>query len=160
MGATNLVALGRGATFYAGDLLGGDIFRGDLQRGTIERFIDAPPGRWAVVTSGVRAVAEHRLRHVGLPVPPVMVCADEVTHGKPHPDVFLEAARRLGVEPAKCLVFEDSLIGVQAACAAGMKSFAVPSSNHQAIAERATRTFSSLCDVTADLVRRTLLGTA
>ena len=44
-----------------------------------------PPERWAVVTSGVRAVAEHRLRHVGLPVPPIMVCADEVAHGKPHP---------------------------------------------------------------------------
>jgi sugar lactone lactonase YvrE len=42
------VAVGRGSTFYAGDLFGGDIFRGDLQRGTVEPFIDAPPGRMAV----------------------------------------------------------------------------------------------------------------
>ena len=42
------IAVGRGATFYAGELFGGDIFRGDLQRGTAELFIDAPPGRMAV----------------------------------------------------------------------------------------------------------------
>ena len=42
------VAIGRGSTFYAGELFGGDIFRGDLQRGTAERFIDAPPGQMAL----------------------------------------------------------------------------------------------------------------
>jgi sugar lactone lactonase YvrE len=42
------VAIGRGSTFYAGELFGGDIFRGDLQRGTAELFIDAPPGRMAL----------------------------------------------------------------------------------------------------------------
>ena len=48
-GATSAegIAVGRGSTFYAGDLFGGDIFRGDLQRGTVERFIDAPPGQMA-----------------------------------------------------------------------------------------------------------------
>ena len=49
-GATSAegIAVGRGSTFYAGDLFGGDIFRGDLQRGTVEPFIDAPPGQMAV----------------------------------------------------------------------------------------------------------------
>jgi sugar lactone lactonase YvrE len=42
------VTVGRGSTFYAGELFGGDIFRGDLQRGTVERIIDAPPGQMAV----------------------------------------------------------------------------------------------------------------
>ena len=42
------IAVGRGATFYAGELFGGDIFRGDLQRGTVERLVDAPDGRMAV----------------------------------------------------------------------------------------------------------------
>jgi sugar lactone lactonase YvrE len=42
------IAVGRGATFYAGDLFGGDIFRGDLQRGTVERLVDAPNGQMAV----------------------------------------------------------------------------------------------------------------
>ena len=55
-----------------------------------------PPDSWAVVTSGDRAVAEHRLRHVGLPIPAVMVCGDEVTRGRPDPEGYLAAASRLG----------------------------------------------------------------
>jgi sugar-phosphatase len=86
---------------------------------------DLPPTRWAVVTSGARAVAEHRLRHVGLPVPPVLVCADEVVHGKPHPEGYLTAAARLGVSPAVCLVVEDAPAGLAAAHAAGMRALAV-----------------------------------
>jgi sugar lactone lactonase YvrE len=46
--STEGIAVGRGATFYAGELFGGDIFRGDLQRGTVERFIDAPSGQMAL----------------------------------------------------------------------------------------------------------------
>jgi sugar lactone lactonase YvrE len=42
------IAVGRGSTFYAGDLFGGDIYRGDLQRGTVERFINTPPGQMSV----------------------------------------------------------------------------------------------------------------
>ena len=58
----------------------------------------------------------------------IAVSSDEVEHGKPAPDVYLEAARRLGVEPARCLVVEDSLNGVLAARAAGMVVVLVP--NH------------------------------
>lgn len=47
----------------------------------------------------------------------------EVARGKPHPDLFLYAARRLGVDPARCAVIEDSLPGVEAAVAAGMRAF-------------------------------------
>ncbi|MHB9035569.1 MAG: HAD family hydrolase [Armatimonadota bacterium] len=50
----------------------------------------------------------------------VIVSIDDVTRGKPHPDLFLEAAARLGVDPADCVVFEDSDIGIQAAERAGM----------------------------------------
>lgn len=52
---------------------------------------------------------------------PVIVTCEDVEHGKPAPDVFLEAARRMGVDPAKCVVFEDADLGVQAGHAAGMK---------------------------------------
>jgi sugar lactone lactonase YvrE len=55
------IAAGRGATFYAGDLIRGDIFRGDLQRGTAELFIDAPMGRMAV---GMAADVAHDLLFV------------------------------------------------------------------------------------------------
>ncbi len=51
---------------------------------------------------------------------PVVVRSDEVPQGKPHPDVFVEAARRIGVPAGECLAFEDAPMGVIAACAAGM----------------------------------------
>jgi HAD superfamily hydrolase (TIGR01509 family) len=55
-----------------------------------------------------------------------VVSADEVAHGKPAPDVFLEAARRLGASPAGCVVLEDAAPGAAAAHAAGMRCIAVP----------------------------------
>ncbi|MFE5029046.1 HAD family hydrolase [Streptomyces sp. NPDC056656] len=56
----------------------------------------------------------------------IYVSADEVAHGKPAPDVFLEAARRLGAMPAHCTVMEDAIPGAAAAYAAGMRCIAVP----------------------------------
>ncbi|MFD4239147.1 HAD family hydrolase [Streptomyces sp. NPDC058542] len=57
---------------------------------------------------------------------PLYVSAEEVAHGKPEPDVFLETARRTGAEPADCVVLEDAPPGAAAAHAAGMRCFAVP----------------------------------
>lgn len=80
---------------------------------------------WAVVTSGSKRIAGPRLG--ALPVtPPVVVTADDVTHGKPDPEPFLVAAQRLGVgDAARCVVVEDAPAGLQAAGAAGMRSIAV-----------------------------------
>ncbi|MFE5818765.1 HAD family hydrolase [Streptomyces sp. NPDC056479] len=61
-----------------------------------------------------------------------VVSADEVAHGKPAPDVFLEAARRLGAAPADCVVVEDAVPGAAAAHAAGMGCIAVPYVSAQA----------------------------
>jgi sugar-phosphatase len=80
-----------------------------------------PAGSWAVVTSGVRAVALARLRASGLPEPPLLVAADDIARGKPDPEGYLTAAARLGRAPADCLVFEDAPAGVAAARAAGMR---------------------------------------
>jgi beta-phosphoglucomutase-like phosphatase (HAD superfamily) len=55
-----------------------------------------------------------------------VVTRDDVARGKPYPDLFLEAARRLGVPPARCLAFEDSYNGVRAAAAAGVPVVMVP----------------------------------
>lgn len=59
----------------------------------------------------------------------VVVSSDEVEHGKPAPDVYLEAARRLGIEPSACLVVEDSRNGVLAARGAGMRVVLVPNAS-------------------------------
>ena len=55
-----------------------------------------------------------------------IICAEDYRQGKPHPDPFLTAAQRLGVAPEKCLVFEDTHTGIEAACAAGMQWVLVP----------------------------------
>jgi mannitol-1-/sugar-/sorbitol-6-phosphatase len=86
-----------------------------------------PPAAWAVVTSGVRAVAEHRLRFVGLPMPPVMVCAEDVARGKPDPEGYLAAAARCGTPPGDCVVIDDAPAGLDAARDAGMRAIAVAS---------------------------------
>ena len=86
-------------------------------------------GRWpsALASSSHREVIDATLLATGLAdVFRVVVSSDEVAHGKPAPDVFLEAARRLGAEPSMTLVVEDSLNGVKAARAAGMTVALVP----------------------------------
>ncbi len=55
----------------------------------------------------------------------VLVGSEDVTHGKPHPEVYLVAAERLGVEPESCVAFEDSIAGVEAVRRAGMKCIVV-----------------------------------
>lgn len=77
-----------------------------------------PAGAWAVVTSGRRELALARLAATGLPVPSVLVTADDVRRGKPDPEGYLAAAARLGVQPAVAIVLEDSPDGIQAARAA------------------------------------------
>ena len=81
----------------------------------------------AVASSAARAVIEARLQALDvLPLFEAVVSGAEVPRGKPEPDVFLEAARRLVVTPARCLVVEDSRNGLRAARAAGMMCAVVP----------------------------------
>jgi len=90
------------------------------------RLLDAlPVGSWAVATSGTRPVATERLRRAGLPIPGVLICAEDVVRSKPCPDVYLLAAAGLGVGPTECLVVEDAPAGIEAARAAGMKVIAL-----------------------------------
>lgn len=78
-----------------------------------------PPDRWAVVTSALHHLAANRLAAVGLPTPRVLVGAEDVATGKPAPDGYRQAARALGVDPARTVVVEDAPAGAQAARAAG-----------------------------------------
>jgi len=93
----------------------------------MELVTGLPADRWAVVTSGARAVARARLASTGLPRPWVLVTAEDVERGKPAPDCYLLAAGRLGVQPAGCVVFEDAPAGVRAGLAAGMRCIGVGS---------------------------------
>jgi sugar-phosphatase len=88
--------------------------------GALRLLTALPSGTWAVATSGIRPVATSRLRRAGLPIPPIVVCAEDVTRGKPSPDAYLLAARSLGCAPEQVLVVEDAPAGIQAARTAGM----------------------------------------
>lgn len=78
---------------------------------------------FAIVSGGARAAVSATLTTLGLLDRfELMVCAEDYAKPKPDPDAFLTAARRLGVAPESCLVFEDSEMGIQAATAAGMAS--------------------------------------
>lgn len=81
-----------------------------------------PAGRWAVVTSAGPGLVSRRLAAAGLPVPEVLITASDVTTGKPDPEGYLLAAKRLGVAPQRCIVFEDTFAGHEAARRAGMRS--------------------------------------
>jgi HAD superfamily hydrolase (TIGR01549 family) len=76
----------------------------------------------AVASGGHRHMVELTLRHIGiLDWFPVLVAAEDTDRHKPEPDVFLEAARRLGVPPEVCTVYEDTDLGIEAARRAGMR---------------------------------------
>ena len=60
-----------------------------------------------------------------------LVSAEGEAHGKPHPAVYLAAAKRLGLEPGQCIAFEDSVFGLQSAKAAGMHCVAVPEAHNR-----------------------------
>lgn len=106
----------------------------------------------AIATSSQKSgVALKRKRHEESLFSPMsaIVCGDDpaVGHGKPAPDIYLEAARRLGVPPEDCLVFEDSLMGVQAGRAAGCQVVAIPDSRFNS---KELATFQAEADVVLD----------
>jgi HAD superfamily hydrolase (TIGR01549 family) len=80
----------------------------------------------AVASGGHRDMVELTLRQIGVfDWFPVVVTAEDTTRHKPEPDVFLEAARRLGAPPATCTVYEDTDLGMEAARRAGMHAIDV-----------------------------------
>jgi sugar-phosphatase len=108
--------------------------------GAAELARTLPPERWGIVTSGSRPVATLRLGTAGLAAPRVFITADDVRRGKPDPEGYLAAARRLDVPPADCVVIEDSPTGVAAGRAAGMRVVAVPTTYRaEALAEADVR---------------------
>lgn len=93
--------------------------------GALELIRSLPERSWAIVTSGSYVLASTRLRTVGLPIPQAFVTAEEVQHGKPHPEGYMKAAALLGWEPRYCVVIEDAPAGIEAAHAAGCRVIGV-----------------------------------
>ena len=118
-----------------------ELYTGFAQRGTlavpgvsafVATLVDQRVPR-AVGTSASRWDVDSLLRSLGLRRHfDVIVTADDVRFGKPDPQVYLEAARRLGAPPSECLVFEDSLVGVVAARRADMRAVGVTTAHTDA----------------------------
>ncbi len=84
------------------------------------RFLNAlPRDRWGIVTSAPIELARRRMAAAGIPTPTMIVSGEEVSSGKPSPECYLLGASRLGVDPARCLIFEDAVAGILAGEAAG-----------------------------------------
>ena len=119
--------------------------------GALECVDVARQGPWAVVTSGRRNLASARLAAAGLPVPEVLVTADDVINGKPDPEPYERACRQLAIPAAKCLVIEDSPAGIQAAKRAGMTVLAVTTTHGASSLCHADHVFPTLHEVTRHL---------
>jgi len=101
----------------------------DLKKGAISLLnkLDQLSIPLALATSTIRVVAESLLEKTGLATYfAAAVFGDQVERGKPCPDIFLEAASRLSIEPELCLVFEDSESGIRGAFEAGMRTILIP----------------------------------
>ncbi|WP_058235549.1 HAD-IA family hydrolase [Devriesea agamarum] len=106
---------------------------------------------WTIVTSCTTPLFQARWGATGLPVPAHTVTVDQVLVGKPEPDPYLEGARRLGVDPADCLVLEDAVGGLLSARAAGAQAIAVSHTSQVHDLRRLARTVvSSLADLTVN----------
>ena len=112
--------------------------------------------RKAVATGTDRKRALARLQRAGvLERFEVVTAHDEVPHGKPAPDIFLETARRMNLAPADCLVLEDAEVGIQSALAAGMRAIQIPDIQmpSEALLRSGCMIFSSLSELCRNLTK-------
>jgi sugar-phosphatase len=113
------------------------------------------PDRRAAVTSGSSALMRARLASAGLPVPDVLVSAEDVEAGKPDPEGYLKAAAALGRDIGRCLVIEDAPAGIAAGRAAGARVLAVATSHS---ASELASADGVVADLTACIVEQTTDG--
>lgn len=125
--------------------------------GARELLSSLPLSRWAIVTSGSPRVANARLDYARLPRPQVFVTADDVKAGKPAPDAYLLAAKRLQVAPSDCVVVEDAPAGIRAGKAAGMKVIGIASSHSKEELGQADVVVQQLADIKVQLTGNQIL---
>lgn len=115
--------------------------------GAVELVAAIPQARWAVVTSGTRYLAKARLRLAEIPIPQVLISADDVVNGKPHPEPYLRGAQQLGIDPTGCVVIEDAPAGIAAGHAGNMKVIALASTYPVADLQEADLVVKSLTEL-------------
>ena len=143
--APHLAAEGEAARLDAGEAFDTD---GVVKiEGAAQLVRSLPTDAWAVATSGTKDTAMTRLTHTGLPVPSVLVTADDVKHGKPNPEAYLLAAAKLDVRPDRCVVVEDAPAGIKAGRSAGMRVVAVAMTHSRAELVEADVTAERLVDI-------------
>lgn len=109
-----------------------DVFENDgvpLKKGLLEllQYLKSNNYLTIVATSSTRVRVDHILELANITQYfNDSICGDEVTHGKPHPEVFLRACQKLGVEPSEAIVLEDSEAGIQAASSANIPVICIP----------------------------------
>lgn len=116
--------------------------------GAVEFLKALPPEKWTIVTSSPLELAKRRLAAAGIPVPDNLVTAEDVKVGKPNPDCYLLAARKLGVDAKDCLVFEDAVPGILAGDTAGADVMVITATHKHPI-ETAHTTIRDYQDVQA-----------
>jgi mannitol-1-/sugar-/sorbitol-6-phosphatase len=100
--------------------------------GAIELVQSLPANRWAIVSSGTRALATARIRAAGLPLSKHLVTSSDISRGKPDPEPYLKGAASLGLAARDCVVIEDAGAGVRSGKAAGAHVIAVRTSHSDA----------------------------
>lgn len=126
----------------------------DGAKALLERL---PEEQWTIATSGRYRTATNRLSHVGLPIPESMITANDVEHGKPHPESYLQAAERLSIDPEHCVVFEDAPAGVEAGNRAGARVIGVATASAPEALSAADAVVPSVAHVNVEIGEDDLL---
>lgn len=119
----------------------------EVMPGAAELLRSLSDNQWCIVTSGTRTVAASRLQAGHLPTPRVLLTAQDVRNGKPHPEPYLKGAELLGAEPKDCVVIEDAPAGIRAAHAGGMKVIALQTTYPRAELKEADAIVQTLANV-------------
>jgi mannitol-1-/sugar-/sorbitol-6-phosphatase len=119
----------------------------EVMPGARELVASIPANRWAVVTSGTRLLATARLNLARIPIPGVLVTAEDVVNGKPDPEPYRRGAERLALSPSECIVIEDAPAGITSGRAAGARVIALAGTYPAAELRSANAILQSLADI-------------
>lgn len=117
--------------------------------GAVAFLESLPRERWAIVTSAPIELARKRIKAAGIPFPDVIVSGEDVEKGKPNPACYMLGGKKLGVDAANCLVFEDAVAGILAGESAGADVCVISATHHKAV-ETAHPVISSYAGVRAE----------